>query len=477
MIFQSIDYLLFFGALLSFYFWLPSRGQNGLLLVAGAVFYGWIHPWFLALNGTIAIIDWGCALGMEGASSTTRRKVFLGISLTANLLSLALFKYLGFFTANVSAMLTAIGLMTEPWVLQLMLPVGLSFFTFQNIGYAVDVYRGQQPACRSLLEYATFATYFPQRLAGPIERASRMLPQYHAKRRPSLEVVRSGIVLTLWGLFQKMVIADSASILANKVFLIRDASFPVLWGGVIAYGVQIYADFSGYTAIARGCSRILGIELCPNFNHPYIAQSPSDFWRRWHMSLSRWFKDYLYIPLGGSRGGYWRTKQNLMVVFLVSGLWHGAGWNFILWGAFHGLLICTWPWFARQVPLLGEAGGRAGMAFRVVFTFAIMHVGRLFFREHDLGMIWQHLTLNPLAASAAEWRVGVGMAAEAVLYGLPLTLLFPLVDHWKWLLPADDPRLHTWRWTVFQMLLAALLVFGISVLRSPETGDFIYFQF
>mgnify|MGYP000899802662 CR=1 FL=1 len=199
MIFQSIDYLLFFGALLSFYFWLPTRGQNGLLLVAGAVFYGWIHPWFLALNGTIAIIDWGCARGMEGASSTTRRKVFLGISLTANLLSLALFKYLGFFTANVSAMLTAIGLMTEPWVLQLMLPVGLSFFTFQNIGYAVDVYRGQQPACRSLLEYATFATYFPQRLAGPIERASRMLPQYHAKRRPSLEVVRSGIVLTLWG--------------------------------------------------------------------------------------------------------------------------------------------------------------------------------------------------------------------------------------------------------------------------------------
>jgi alginate O-acetyltransferase complex protein AlgI len=168
MIFQSIDYLLFFSGLLCLYFWLPVRGQNGLLLVAGAVFYGWIHPWFLGLNGTIALIDWACARGMEGAPSPTRRKVFLGISLTANLLSLALFKYLGFFTTNVSAVLTAMGLMTEPWVLQLMLPVGLSFFTFQNISYAVDVYRGQQPACRSLLEYATFATYFPQRLAGQL---------------------------------------------------------------------------------------------------------------------------------------------------------------------------------------------------------------------------------------------------------------------------------------------------------------------
>lgn len=477
MIFQSIDFLLFFSSLLCLYFWLPARGQNLLLLIAGAVFYGWIHPWFLLLNGGIAIIDWACARGMEGTPSPARRKTFLTISLTANLLSLGVFKYLGFFTENVTAVLTALHLMPEPMVLKLMLPVGLSFFTFQNISYALDVYRGQQPACRSLIEYLTFATYFPQRLAGPIERASRMLPQYRVTRRPALMVVRSGIVLALWGLFQKMVIADSASILANKVFMIRDASFPVLWGGVIAYGVQIYADFSGYTALARGCSRILGIELCPNFNHPYIAQSPGDFWRRWHMSLSRWFKDYVYIPLGGSRDGPWMTRRNLMVVFLVSGLWHGAGWNFILWGAFHGLLICTWPHLSRAVPLFGEAGGRAGIVFRVVFTFAIMHVGRLFFREHDLAMIWQHLTLNPLAATVAEWRVGAGMAVEAVLYGLPLTLLYPLLDHKKLLLTPDDPRLQSWRWTAYQTLLAALLLFGVCALRSPETGDFIYFQF
>lgn len=379
MIFQSIEYLLFFSVLLVTYFWLPVRGQNLLLLAASYLFYGWVHPWYVILIGTTTLFDWGCALGMDGAKTQARRKAFLLVSIGVNFAVLFVFKYFGFFVENVTALLTAIGLMPSPILLKIALPAGISFFTFQSVSYAVDVYRKSIPSCRSLLEYATFASFFPQLVAGPIERAGHMLPQFRVLRRPSLSTMRSGFLLILWGLFQKVAIADSTALLANKVFSVTDASFPVLWGGVIAFGVQIYADFSGYTAIARGSARMIGIELCPNFNHPYISQSPSEFWRRWHMSLGRWFKDYVFIPLGGSRVNGWVTARNLVIVLFLSGLWHGAGWNYILWGVFHGSLLCLWPHLARAIPLFGKAGGTAGLVFRVVFTFAIMHVGRVLF--------------------------------------------------------------------------------------------------
>lgn len=477
MSFQSIDYLIFLCSLLAVYFWLPVRGQNVLLLAASYLFYGWVHPWYLILISITTVFDWACALGMDASRTPARRKLFLFISVGVNLIILGVFKYLGFFLENVTALLTAIHLMPSPVLLKIALPAGISFFTFQSVAYAIDVYRRQQPACRSLLDYATFAAFFPQLVAGPIERAGHMLPQYQVARRPSFTAIRSGFVLVLWGLFQKLAIADSTAILADKVFAVGDASFPVLWGGVIAFGVQIYADFSGYTAIARGSARIIGIELCPNFNHPYISQSPSEFWRRWHMSLGRWFKEYVFIPLGGSRAGAWTTVRNLMIVFFLSGLWHGAGWNFILWGLFHGLLLCVWPHLVRVCPVLGTAGGKAGTVFRVVFTFAIMHVGRVLFREQDLAMIWQHLTLNPFTAPLVDWQVGMGLLFEAVLYGLPLTLLYPLIDHYRLLPTADDPRMQTWRWALAQALLASLILFALIALRSPETGDFIYFQF
>jgi D-alanyl-lipoteichoic acid acyltransferase DltB (MBOAT superfamily) len=407
----------------------------------------------------------------------TQRKAFSIVSVSVNLIMLGVFKYLGFFLENVTAVLTAINLMPSPILLKIALPAGISFFTFQSVGCAIDLYRRQQSACRSLLEYATFTAFFPQLVAGPIERAGHMLPQYRVTRRPTLTAVRSGFVLVVWGLFQKLAIADSAAILADKVFAVGDASFPVLWGGVIAFGVQIYADFSGYTAMARGSARIIGIELCPNFNHPYISQSPSEFWRRWHMSLGKWFKEYVFIPLGGSRGGPWLTARNLMIVFFFSGLWHGAAWNFIFWGLFLGVLLCLWPHLARACPVFGAAGGRVGIVFRVVFTFAIMHVGRVLFREPDLAMIWQHLTLNPFAASLVQSQVGCSIAQEAVLYGLPLTLIYPLVDHYRLLPTADDERMQSWCWTALQTVMAGVIIVGVLVLRSPETVNFIYFQF
>jgi alginate O-acetyltransferase complex protein AlgI len=478
MIFQSIDYLLFLCAVLGCYFWLPVRGQNLLLLLASYLFYGWVHQWYLLLIGITTLFDWGCALGMDRSTTQQGRKGFLIFSLTVNFAILCAFKYFGFFVENVTTVLTAIGLMPSPWLLKIALPAGISFFTFQSASYAIDVYKRQLPACRSLLEYATFASFFPQLVAGPIERAGHMLPQFRTLRRPELSSLRAGLILILWGLFQKMVIADSTALLANKVFALGDMSFPLLWGGVLAFGVQIYADFSGYTAIARGSARLLGIELCHNFNHPYLAQSPSDFWRRWHMSLGKWLKDYVFIPLGGSRTTAALVVRNLMITFFLSGLWHGAGWKFIFWGLFHGMLLSVWPHLTRALPLLKkDAVGWPGLVFRVILTFCIMHIGRVLFREHSLAMILHDLTLNPLAASAEDWRIGASIGVEAVLYGLPLTLLFPLAEHLGLVPNAEDQKLAHWRWALLQAVAAGILTLGIVMLRSTQGSSFIYFQF
>ena len=477
MVFQSIEYLLFLVILMSGYFWLPLRGQNFLLLAASYVFYGWIHPWYLVPIGITTLFDWGCALGMDASATTVQRKGYLIVSLGVNFSILCAFKYFGFFAENVTTLLTAIHLMPAPWVLQIALPAGISFFTFQSASYVIDVYRKHSPACRSLLEYGTFVSFFPQLVAGPIERAGHMLPQFRALRRPSLASLRSGFVLILWGLFQKIVIADNSALLAGKVFSIASPSFPVLWGGVLAFGVQIYADFSGYTAMARGSARLIGIELCQNFNHPYLAQSPGEFWRRWHMSLSTWFRDYVFIPLGGSRTTSGRVARNLVITFLLSGLWHGASWNFILWGTFHGGLVAAWPHLAKGVPLLAASGGRAGTVFRLLLTIILMHVGWLMFREHSVAMILRDLTLNPMTATLVEWRIGAAIALEALLYGLPLLVLFPLVEHLGALPVAEDPKMETWRWTGIQAATAALLVIGLVSLRCPVGSDFIYFQF
>lgn len=477
MVFQSITYLIFLSALLAVYYWLPRRPQNALLVIASCIFYGWIHPWYLILIGITALFDWGCALGMDASADQGRRKRFLILSLSVNFAVLGTYKYFGFFAENVTALLTTAGLMPSPWLVHLALPAGISFFTFQSASYALDVYWKKVPACRSLLDYATFVTFFPQLVAGPIERAGHMLPQYAQPRRVTLEAARSGLVLLLWGLLQKVVIADNCAIISQKVFSLGDASFPLVWGGVIAFGVQIYADFSGYTDMARGTARLLGVELCPNFNHPFLAQSPNDFWRRWHISLSTWFRDYVYIPLGGSRGGPGMLQRNLFITFLLSGLWHGASWNFLIWGAYHGLLVILWPMAAPSLTWLHGKGGFVGRGLRILLTYVLIHLGWLMFRETNLPMLIRHLSLNPLAAPMAEWRMGAAFALEAALYGLPLICLLPFLER-KGLIPGkDNSCFHTWRWTVLQGACAALLLVVIVLYRSRTGSDFIYFQF
>ncbi|RYD78772.1 MAG: MBOAT family protein, partial [Verrucomicrobiaceae bacterium] len=311
MIFHSFDYFVFFVAVFALYWCLGRVLQNALLLAASYVFYGYIHPWFLLPLLAATLIDYACAIGIEERPQW--KKGILAVSLTASLGMLCVFKYAGFFVENVRAALLGLGLPSFTYHLEILLPVGISFYTFQSIGYIVDVYRGQTRACRNLLDYSLYVCFFPQLVAGPIERASRLIGQIQKPRSLNIEAAQSALMLILWGIFKKLVIADNVAVICNKVFALREPDFALLWVGVFAFAIQIFADFSAYTDIARGSARLLGFDLMENFRNPYFAHSPGDFWRRWHISLSTWLRDYVYIPLGGSKGSSRRTAINLLL--------------------------------------------------------------------------------------------------------------------------------------------------------------------
>ncbi|MFN0130424.1 MAG: MBOAT family O-acyltransferase [Verrucomicrobiales bacterium] len=495
MVFQSVTYFWFLVIVLSGYFALqwPVRtgrrwartSQNLWLLAASYTFYGWVTPWWLALISTTTLVDFTAARLIAATDDPHRRRLCLTASLIVNFSILCAFKYFGFFAENVTTALEAAGLnaggltthAVGRFLIQVGLPVGISFFTFQSASYVIDVYRGRTDCRHSLIDYALFVSFFPQLVAGPIERSENLLRQVDIPRRPTLAGWRSGLVLLFWGLLQKVVIADSAAVLTNKVFALDDPSFPILWAGVLCFGVQIYADFSAYTDIARGSARLLGFELLRNFNHPYLAQSPGEFWHRWHMTLSTWFRDYVFIPLGGSRRGIATTVRNVLITFFLSGLWHGASWNFVLWGVFHGVLVAAWPRLSRLVPWLERGGGPLGVGIRVALTFLLVHFGWLLFREHQLANIGRALQLNPFDATTSHWRMGFGLVVETWIYAFPLLILLPALQ-WLRLIPAvDDPRLLTWRWSLAQGVALAGCLLGILLLRSEVGSDFIYFAF
>ena len=467
MIFHSLTYLVFFALVLALYWSLPRRPQNILLIFASYLFYGWEHPWFLLPLWASTLVDYGCALGMERFPH--RRRAFLITSITASVALLATFKYYAFALENMNAILANFGQDPIRNTLRLALPAGLSFYTFQSIGYVVDVYRGKVKAVRDLPDYALYVTFFPQLVAGPIERAAHMLPQYRAPRMTDAESWRIALGLILWGYFKKVVIADNVAIVANKIFAIEGASFPIIWAGVFAFAVQIYADFSGYTDIARGSARLLGIDLMVNFNHPYLSTSPADFWRRWHISLSTWLRDFIYIPLGGSRCSTARASFNLMATFAISGLWHGASWNYVLWGVYWGALILL----QRFLGSLGLTQRIPWLA-KVVITFGITCFGWLLFRERNLAQVAHDLAQSPFAAGAEQWRMAIYFVALASIYTIPLVIhmLVTGIPGWR-----IEPRLSDRGRFVLQTAVAVLLLLGIVTIRSVATSDFIYFQF
>jgi len=474
MIFHSIDYLLFFTGVICVYWTLNLRLQNILLLLASYFFYGYVHAWYCLLIATTTVVDYCCARAIT--SRPDRKRFFLTISLATNFSILCAFKYFGFFVDNIIAAMELFGLDISGPLWKVLLPVGISFYTFQSASYVIDVYRGKVQARREILDYALFVAFFPQLVAGPIERAGRLLKALETPRRFNPDRLRSGIFLMLWGFFKKLVIADNVATISNKALSLEDPSFPIVWGGVFAFCIQIYADFSAYTDIARGTARTLGIDICRNFNHPYIARNPVDFWKRWHISLSTWFRDYVYIPLGGNRCSEPRIMMNIMLTFLLSGLWHGANWNFIIWGAYHGILLVIWRLVSKNRPRITNPPSLAGRLGQWIVMFLLVNLGWLIFREQNPSYLWRYITNSPFGVSSEEWQIGAYFFAYSAILALPLAIhcwtdqWCTGNEHWK-------SRQQKWKWVIAQSSLAGILLIAILLLKSENSTEFIYFQF
>jgi len=468
MIFHSVDYIVFLCVVLASYWSLNHRLQNCLLLVAGYFFYGYVHPWFLILIAASTVVDFSLALGMQRWPE--RKKQLLVASVVANLGLLSFFKYFNFFVENVRAVAAALHFPVPLPLLQIGLPVGISFYTFQSLSYVVDVYRGRLEARTNFIDYATFVALFPQLVAGPIERAAHILPQVENPRHFDPARARIGLTWMCWGFFKKLVIADNMATITGKIFFTRAPGFALVWVGTLAFCVQIYADFSAYTDIARGSARLLGFELMRNFDHPYLSQTPSEFWRRWHISLSSWFRDYVYIPLGGNRVSAARHYFNLWFTFVLSGLWHGASWNFVIWGAYHGTLLVVYQLIERYVPWLIRS--RWLTLPRMLLFFCFTNVGWLMFQEQDTGQLLRDLALRPGSDTQAQWAAASYFGALIAIYSLPLA-----VDTALYVTGTYRRARGTLPWLAVNVLVLVLLIAGVGVFRAAESGEFIYFQF
>ncbi len=338
MLFNSIEFLIFLPLVFSFYWLIKGtnvRAQNVFLVISSYFFYGWWDWRFLALIFLSSLVDYLVGVGIGKTENTTKRKILLSTSISVNVGLLCLFKYFNFFAESFHEAFTFFGAQIyDPILLNVILPVGVSFYTFQTLSYSIDTYKRKIQPTKDIVSFFAFVSFFPQLVAGPIERATSLLPQFHSQRVFSYDKASDGMRQILWGLFKKIVIADNCAIYANDIFSnYTNYSGSTLLLGAIFFAFQIYGDFSGYSDIAIGTSRLLGFNLMRNFAFPYFSRDIAEFWRRWHISLSTWFRDYVYIPLGGSRGGKWLNIRNVFIVFVLSGFWHGANWTFIVWGA------------------------------------------------------------------------------------------------------------------------------------------------
>ena len=345
MLFNSLEFAVFLPLVFLVY-WLVARKplwiQNAVVVAASAVFYGWWNWKFLGLIAFSTVLDYTIARLMAGTQETGRRKLLLWISVGANIGLLGFFKYYNFFIDSFVSAFSLFGVSLASPTLNIILPVGISFYTFQTLSYTIDVYRNKMPATNNLLAFAAYVSFFPQLVAGPIERAVDFLPQFLGKRQFELDKAVDGCRQMLWGLAKKVVIADQCGRYVNYIFDCSDMhpGSTLLLGGML-FSIQIYADFSGYSDIAIGAARLFGFSLRRNFAYPFFARDVAEHWRRWHISLSTWFRDYVYIPLGGSRGGQWMSIRNIAIVFLVSGLWHGANWTYVAWGGVHARCLLS----------------------------------------------------------------------------------------------------------------------------------------
>jgi D-alanyl-lipoteichoic acid acyltransferase DltB (MBOAT superfamily) len=485
MLFNSAEFAAFFPVVTLVFFALGARARVLWLLVASSCFYMAFIPSYILILYAIILVDYAAGRLIERSQGQARR-AWLGVSLAGNLGLLSVFKYFDFASDNLAAVAAALGWSHHLPQLGLVLPIGLSFHTFQAMSYTIEVYRGTVPAERSIAHYALYVLFYPQLVAGPIERPGNLLPQLHAPRPFAYARVTDGLKLMAWGLFKKVVIADRFAPVVSCVY-----NQPLRYDGVayvvatVLFAFQIYCDFSGYSDIAIGAAEVMGIRLMTNFDRPYHARSIGEFWHRWHISLSTWFRDYVYLPLGGSRGSLARTFANVLLVFVLSGLWHGASWTFVIWGALHGAFRVIEMGLERSsVAPLGwlRLSPRVAGALRRAWVFALVCVAWIFFRARSLADA-VHMATNlhtgwgslasPFELLDKLARIGLTPSVACLSVGLLAVLeTVHLVQESGPLRPRLAKQPFLVRWTLYYALILGLVVLGVY-----SGNQFIYFQF
>ena len=470
MSFTTTEFLVLFVATCLLYFNLRRDGQNAVVLTAGLIFYGWWDWRFLFLVLATTFVDYACAIYIHASNSERRRRGFLAAALVINLGTLGVFKYLDFSIQSTADLVRWFGGTPNLALLNLVLPLGISFYTFHALSYAIDVYRRRTEPERNYLTYLGFVMFFPLLVAGPIERAWHLIPQFKTDRDVSAAKIRSGLLLCAAGFVKKLVIADNLAVIANYGFENQSGSGALHLIAIYAFAIQIYCDFSGYSDIAMGTARILGFDVFQNFNLPYLATNPREFWRAWHISLSSWFRDYVYIPLGGNRGSRAHTLRNLAITMVLCGLWHGAAWVFILWGAFHGILLAAYDLWSRSVAgqWISAKKGFVAHALKSLVFFQAICVGWLLFRANSVGQAFA--MLRSIVWNFTIDASIVSLATKLAIFAIPL-LLVQFCQKRHGLTPWDS-----WR-AEFQVLTLVAAAVVVTLMGAPNRTQFIYFQF
>jgi len=489
MLFNSIDFAIFVPIVFILY-WLVAvkylKAQNLLIVASSYMFYGWWDWRFLSLILFSTLVDYSVGLRLKTEDNQTKRKVLLWLSILVNLGFLGFFKYYNFFLDNFITAFSFFGTEIKANSLNIILPVGISFYTFQTLSYTIDVYKRKLEPTKDFIAFSAFVGFFPQLVAGPIERATNLLPQFFKKRFFDYSEAVDGMRQILWGLFKKIVIADNCAEYANLIFNnSSDFSGSTLVLGALFFTFQIYGDFSGYSDIAIGTSRLFGFELMRNFNFPYFSRDIAEFWRRWHISLSTWFRDYLYIPLGGSRGGTWMKVRNTFIIFIVSGFWHGANWTFIIWGALNAVyflpLLLT---NNNRNNLEAVAQGKFFPSIKelsfMLLTFVLTVFAWIFFRAENIGhaVNYIHDMLSGLKYSWGYFQT-INLIHYKIGYSIPILLVLFILTEWQGReghfaienIKLIRPKIL--RWLSYSIVLFVIYLFG----NFNETIEFIYFQF
>ena len=484
MLFNSFEFLIFLPLVFIGYWFIfrQLKIQNIFIVVASYIFYGWWDWRFLLLIFLTTALCFYAGLHIDRTSKRKIRKTILGINITINLVILCYFKYFNFFADNLNILFNQFGYQLDWFTLDVLLPVGISFYTFQAISYPIDVYRQKINPTADFIAFTAFISFFPQLVAGPIERSTQLLPQFLKARQFHYDKAVDALRQILWGFFKKIIIADNCAMFANAIFEnYNDCSAPTLWLGAFMFSFQIYGDFSGYSDIAIGTARLFGIDLCRNFHFPYFSRDIAEFWRRWHISLNTWFRDYVYIPLGGSRCSKIKIVRNTLIIFLLSGLWHGADWTFVVWGTYHGLLF---------IPLILSHSNRKHLdtvachtilpSIREIWaiskTFILVMIGWIIFRSENIEQAYRYLHYAIVKWDFVNDISRLGLPRTTLVSSLVMIILMTTLD-WTQrhriygLQIVTQFKTAEVRWAIYIIFLLLILIF------AGQQEQFIYFQF